>query len=227
MDEALVVLVRGIISFFTLLIFTRILGKQQIGQITFFDYILGITIGSFAASLTVDLGSAAWPHWVGLLTWIVLGVIMQFISLKFHGIAEYINDKPIIVIQDGKIIMDNLKITRFTLCELLSQLRIKGIFEVDKIKYAVIEANGQLSIIGYEQFFDLIGTLGIPKEEINPDNLIIFNGIMINENILGNKLNEAWVCDVLVNLGYNNTSEVCFAYLNKSKNLNVIGYSLK
>ena len=99
LNEALVVLVRGIIGFFTLLIFTRILGKQQIGQITFFDYILGITIGSIAATLTADLSSAAWPHWVGLFIWATLAFLLQVISLKSKKISKYINDKPIIVIQ--------------------------------------------------------------------------------------------------------------------------------
>ena len=69
MNEAAVVFVRGIIAFFTLLIFARLLGKQQVSELTFFDYILGITIGSIAATLTTDLSSRAWPHWVGLATW--------------------------------------------------------------------------------------------------------------------------------------------------------------
>ncbi|HCS72648.1 MAG TPA: DUF421 domain-containing protein, partial [Clostridiales bacterium] len=65
MGEGIVVIVRGIIGFFTLLIFARLLGKEQISQLTFFDYVLGITIGSIASELTVDLSSRAWPHWVG------------------------------------------------------------------------------------------------------------------------------------------------------------------
>ena len=62
MGEGIVVIVRGIIGFFTLLIFARLLGKEQISQLTFFDYVLGITIGSIASELTVDLSSRAWPH---------------------------------------------------------------------------------------------------------------------------------------------------------------------
>ena len=61
MSESLVVLVRAVIGFFSLLIFARILGKEQISQLTFFDYVLGITIGSMAADLTTDLSSKACP----------------------------------------------------------------------------------------------------------------------------------------------------------------------
>lgn len=67
MNEGLVVAVRSVIGFFSLLIFTRIIGKEQISQLTFFDYVLGITIGSIAASLTTDLSSRAWPHWIAVM----------------------------------------------------------------------------------------------------------------------------------------------------------------
>ena len=90
MNEGLVVLVRSIISFFTLLIFARLLGKEQISQLTFFDYVLGITIGSIAASLTTDLSSRAWPHWIGLLCWAGLGYLMELISMKWRYAAKYI-----------------------------------------------------------------------------------------------------------------------------------------
>ncbi|WP_461205999.1 DUF4363 family protein [Clostridium sp. DL1XJH146] len=134
MNEALVVLFRGIISFFTLLIFTRALGKQQLGEISYFDYILGITIGAFAAELTVDLSSTAWPHWVGLCTWTILGILMQYISLRSIKIAKYINDKPIIVIHNGKVLVESLKEIKFTFREILEQLRFKDIYDIKEVK---------------------------------------------------------------------------------------------
>src|SRR5690625_2352857 len=95
-NESLVVVVRSIIAFFTLLIFARILGKQQISQLTFFDYIAGITIGSIAASLTTDLTSRAWPHWVGLFMWALLVLIFQMVILKGRSLAKYVDGEPAI-----------------------------------------------------------------------------------------------------------------------------------
>ena len=109
MNEGLVVLVRAIIGFFSLLIFARILGKEQISQLTFFDYILGITIGSIASELTVDLSSRAWPHWVGLITWASLAYLMEIISLKWRYAAKYIEGEPAIVIMNGRIMEDVLR----------------------------------------------------------------------------------------------------------------------
>ena len=147
MNEGLVVFVRGVISYFSLLIFSRILGKEQISQLTFFDYILGITIGSIASELTVDLSSRAWPHWVGLLTWAGLGYIMRTISLKWRYAAKYLEGEPVIVIMNGKIMDDVLKKMRFALSDILGLLRDKDIFDLNEVEYAILEPSGKISVL--------------------------------------------------------------------------------
>lgn len=221
------VCVRGVISFFTLLIFTRILGKQQLGQITLFDYILGITIGAFAASLTVDLSSAAWPHWVGLLTWTVLGVLMQFISLKSKNTFLYINDEPMIVIYSGKILGDNLRKIKFTFNELLQQLRLKDIFDINEVKFAIVEANGQLSVLKKEQFQTLVNNMNIPEKNKNSDEELIFNGIIIDDNLSKFKVDRKWLLDQLNNQGFHSSIEVFYAFLDSSKKLKITTYKDK
>ena len=147
MNEGLIVLVRGIIGFFTLLIFTRMLGKQQVSQLTFFDYVVGITIGSTASTLTTDLTSRAWPHWVGLLTWSILCLILQLITIKSKTAEEFLDGQPTIVITNGKILEQSMKKFRYTIGDLLAQLRDKGVFDLDQVAYAVLEKDGQLSIL--------------------------------------------------------------------------------
>ena len=125
MNEALVVIVRGVIGFFTLLIFARLLGKQQLSQLSFFDYVLGITIGSIAASLTTDLTSRAWPHWVGLAVWTFLVGVLQLLTLKWRYASKYIDGEPTVVIMNGKIMENAMKKLRYRTSELLEQLRLK------------------------------------------------------------------------------------------------------
>lgn len=221
------VCVRGIISFFTILIFTRILGKQQLGEITFFDYILGITIGSFSASLTIDLSSAAWPHWIGLLTWIILGLTMQYVSLKSKNISQCINDQPIIVVQDGKIIGEALKSTKYTLSELLEQLRIKEIFDINEIKFAIIEANGQLSVLRKEQFHNLVCSMDISSSDSDLCSVLIFNGIVIDHNLKVNKLNREWLFNELKKQNFDDPIEVFYASIDLSKKLQIDSYKNK
>ncbi len=219
--------VRGVISFFTLLIFTRILGKQQIGQITFFDYILGITIGSFAASLTVDLSSAAWPHWVGLLVWIVLGIMLQIVSIKSKSISQYINDEPTIVVYDGKILGDNLKETKYTLTDLLEELRLKDVFDINEVKLTIIERNGHISILKKEDFQNMLNSMNISENNKNLNNELIFNGIIIDHNLSKLDLNRQWLFSELNSQGFDSHVEVFYAFLDSSMKLKIDSYKNK
>lgn len=227
LNEALVVCIRGIISFFSLLIFTRILGKQQISQITFFDYIIGITIGSIAGTLTVDLNTSAWPHFIGILVWIILGVLLQIISLKSKKVSTYINDQPIIIINNGKIIGENLKTTKFTFNEFLEELRLKDIFDINEVKYAIIEANGKLSTFKKDQFQNLVDSMNIQEKDKNLENELIFNGIIIDENLSKLKLNRKWLLDQLKSNGFDSPIEVFYAFMDSSKKLRIDSYKDK
>src|SRR5690625_1899563 len=113
MNETIVVIVRSVIAFFSLLIFSRTLGKQTISQLTFFDYILGITIGSIAASLTTDLTSKAWPHWVGLFVWVLLVYTLQVLVLKSRKVSKYIDGEPTIIVMNGKVLESAMKKLRY------------------------------------------------------------------------------------------------------------------
>ncbi len=109
MDETIVSVIRSIIAFATLLIFTRVLGKQQVGQLTAFEYVAGITIGSAASSLSIDLSIKPFPQWVALATWVLLVWGLQKVSIKHRWIAKVMDDQPTIVVQNGKILEQNLK----------------------------------------------------------------------------------------------------------------------
>ena len=147
MNEGLVVAIRGAISFFSLLIFARILGKQQISQLNFFDYIIGITLGSIAASLTTDLTSRAWPHWIGLITWVILGICLEKIAMANRSMGNLIDGEPVIVIAKGKILEKALKRVNYRISDLNAILRNKDIFNIEEVEFAVIEPNGQLSVL--------------------------------------------------------------------------------
>ena len=139
MNEGLVVLVRAIIGYFSILIFTKILGKQQISQLTFFDYVLGITIGSMAATLTTDLSSRAWPHWIGLFAWAILGYLFQLITVKWRFAAKMITGDPKIVIVDGLILEKSLKKMKYTAYDLVQLLRNKDVFDLKEVEFAILE----------------------------------------------------------------------------------------
>ncbi|WP_186430672.1 DUF421 domain-containing protein [Clostridium sp. BSD9I1] len=225
MNEGLVVFVRAIIGFFSLLICARILGKEQISQLTFFDYILGITIGSIAATLTTDLSSRAWPHWVGLITWATLGYLMELLSLKWRYAAKYLEGEPVIVIMNGKIMEDVLKKIRYTAAEILELLRNKEVFNVNEVAYAIIEPNGEISILKKPEYLPL--TLKDMNIKARPSGIgteIIYEGIIIEENLRQLNKDTKWLLKELKKHGINDPAEVYLLTLDPGGNLYIDKY---
>ena len=220
LSEALIVLVRGVIGFFTLLIFARILGKQQISQLTFFDYVLGITIGSTASTLTTDLTSSAWAHWVGLLTWAVICFTMQIATLKSKTVSSYIDGEPTIVVMNGKIMEDAMKKMRFRLSDLLEQLRGKDVFDLKEVQFAVLEKDGQLSVLKKPEYIPVT-----PKDMnlyTGPGGLtitLIYDGTIIPKNLKVINKDKEWLTDELRKKGINDVEDVFMAAIDKSNSL--------
>jgi len=212
LNEAAVVLVRSIIGFFTLLIFARLLGKQQISQLTFFEYVLGITIGSIAASLSVDLTSRAWPHWVGLFTWTAIVFTLQWISVRSPCAAKYLVGEPTIIIMNGQIMENNMRKIRYTTSDLLEQLRDKGVFDLNQVAYAVLETDGQLSVLLKPEFQPVTPQdLNITPQNVGPGVELVSNGIVIEENLKKINQDRLWLESQLKEHGIENFSEVFLA----------------
>ena len=215
LNETLVVIVRGVIAFTTLLIFGRILGKQQISQLSFFDYILGITIGSTASTLTTDLTSRAWYHFVGLLTWIVAVLLLQIVTMKWRYASKYIDGEPTLVVMDGKIMEDAMKRIRYTVDDLMEQLREKNIFKIMEIQYAILEKNGELTILKKPEFENVtIKDMNLPIEKRGIDTELIYDGIVIDKNLRQMNHDMNWLNNELQKQGIGSPSEVFYMCLN-------------
>ncbi len=225
MNEGLVVVVRAIISFFSLLIFAKILGKEQISQLTFFDYILGITIGSIASEATVDLSSRAWPHFVGLLSWAVLAYLMQYISLKWRYAAKVIEGEPTIVIMNGKIMDNVLRKMKLRVSDVLELLRNQGIFDLNEVDYAILEPNGSLSVLKKPEYLPL--TPKDMKIEVKPTGIsteLVYDGKLIEQNLRQMNKDKKWLMNQLKKHGIKDVSEALLVTLNDAGSLYVDKY---
>lgn len=228
MNETAIVLVRSIIAFGTLLIFTRFLGKQQVSQITFFDYILGITIGSMAANLSTDIATDAWPNWVGLLSWTVMVYIFQKVTVKSRQASVYIDGEPVIVIMNGEIMDEVMKKLRFRLSDLQEQLREKGVFDINEVEYAVVEKDGQLSILKKAEYLPLT-----PKDiNVRPEykgiaTELIYDGEIVKSNLKQLNKDEAWLKEQIAAKGFNEFAEVFLAVIASNGSLFIDGYDDK
>lgn len=225
MNEGLVVFVRAIIGFFSLLIFARLIGKEQISQLTFFDYIVGITIGSLSGSLTTDLSSRAWPHWVGLITWTALCYLMEKISLKWRYAAKYLEGEPAIVIMNGKIMENVLRKAKYSISDILVLLRNKEIFNLNEVAYAIIEPNGAISVLKKPEYLPL--TAKDMNITIKPSGIgteIIYDGMVIKENLRQLNKDEKWLYKELKKHGAKDPTEVFLLTLDPGGNLYIDKY---
>ena len=141
------IIIKPTLAFVLLLILTRILGKKQMSQMTFFNYVTGITIGSLAANIITFDDETIWHEVVGLIWWCFLTALLAYITLKSSMLRKVIDGKPSILIKNGVIQKNELKSTRINIEELTMMFREQSIFSIKDIDYAILEQNGQLSIL--------------------------------------------------------------------------------
>ncbi len=212
MEESLVVIVRSLISFFTLLLFTRLLGKQQMGNLTFFDYINGITIGSMAGTLATDLSSKAWVHWLGLIVYIMVVFSIQYFDLKSRFFSKVVDGEPTVVMQNTKILERNLKKSKLTKDGLFMLLRQKNIFDPTQVEFAIFEPNGTLSVLPKAEFQPVTPkNLNIPVSPAGLTTELIMDGILIDQNLKQRKKDKNWLDLQLKVHGIKDVKEISFA----------------
>jgi uncharacterized membrane protein YcaP (DUF421 family) len=139
MPVTVMVIIRSSVGFFLLLFFVKLIGKQQMEHITYFDYIVGITIGSIASTLSVQVNENAWSTMTGMAVWTLLAVLLAVISVKNTALRKIVEGIPEIVIQNGKVQIDVLRKNKVSFEDLMSMLRVKGAFRVDDVEFAVFE----------------------------------------------------------------------------------------
>ncbi|WP_336780179.1 DUF421 domain-containing protein [Paenibacillus illinoisensis] len=198
MEETWVVAVRSIIAFLTLIIYTRVLGKQQMGNLTYFDYINGITIGSIAGTFATDLSSKAWIHFVALTIFTIITIIFQYITLKNRTISKLMDSDPTVVIQNGKILEQNLHKMRVKFDELTMMLRQKDVFDITTLDYAILEPDGSLSVVLKPENQPVTAKdmhMHPPKSKLMTE--LIIDGVLIKQNLKERNKDLNWLTEQL------------------------------
>ncbi|RFU66484.1 DUF421 domain-containing protein [Bacillus sp. V59.32b] len=147
MPEWLHIVMRSVIFLVALFLITKWLGKKQISQLSFFEYVTGITIGSIASEVVMGLEKSIVNGILGIVTFAAAPFIVGFISLKSKPFRDFVEGKGSVFIKDGKIMEDNLKKERYTTDELLELLRRKDVYQFSDVEFAVLEPNGDLSVM--------------------------------------------------------------------------------
>lgn len=147
MNEYIEVLLRSLITFIGLLCLALLMGRKQLSQITFFDYVVGITIGSIAAIIAVDRSISVIEGTIAIVIWSVMPVIVGYIAMRSIKFRILVDGEPKVIIQNGVIINKNMLREKYNMGDLLMQLRDKGIFNISEVDFAILEPNGKLSVL--------------------------------------------------------------------------------
>lgn len=137
--------VRAAVFFVWLVVLARLMGKRQIGQLTFFDYVAGITIGSIAGT-TVTMLAPVWVGLTGLTTFSILTIVMAVATRASRSFARLVNGEPTAVVHQGQIVRDHLRKVGMTTSELASLLRQAEAFSLADVEFAILEPSGKLSV---------------------------------------------------------------------------------
>lgn len=206
--------------FVSLLLFTRILGKTQIGQLTFYEYITGITMGSIAGSMAAAEADQFWRHLYDLFLFFILTYVLSLLTIKSHPLRKIVEDSPTIVIENGCILRNNMKALRYDLDELNSQLREKNVFDISEVQYATIEPTGQLSVMLKADFQPLTkGDMNIHLQDPTFPVELIMDGQIIEENLTKRQLTHTWLTAQLALRNISSHSQVMYAVLDSKGQL--------
>lgn len=207
------IIVKPTLAFILLLIVTRALGKKQMSQMTFFNYVTGITIGSLAAEIITFDDQSIWHEVVGLIWWCLLTALLAYITLKSSKLRKVIDGKPSILVKNGVIQEKELKSTRVNIEELSMMFREQGIFSMKDVDYAILEQNGQLSILKIQDQITVSRKdMSIPTSQPKylPAEAII-DGRIIHKNLTSYGLNLQWLENQLNQQGITDIEDVFYA----------------
>lgn len=218
------VLIKGFIGFFTLFILIRIIGKKQLGELSFFNYITGIAMGNIAGDMIIHKDVRLIDAVIGMIIWALLTIILGFISLKHPKIRTILNGEPAIVIKKGVIDKAVLASLKINMDDLAMLLRNNNIFSIKDVDYAIMETNGQLSVLKKpEKEFpakkDLM--ISVDTRRCIPTEIIV-DGNIIYRNLKEVSLDEKWLGQQLKQLNITNIKDIFYAQLQEDGSLYVI-----
>lgn len=200
--EPIDIIIRTFLFILILFLITKLVGKKQISEITFFEYVSGITIGSIAAEVIMGLEQNISYGIIAILIFGLTSLFVDFTSLKSKKFRNILEGHGTVFIQDGKIQEDNLKKERYSTDELASLLRRQNVFRVADVEFAVLEPTGDLSVLLKKEnrpltAKDLQLTVASEKEP----QTIIMDGKIMNDHLARSGKNRAWLNIELQKLG--------------------------
>ncbi|OGO77194.1 MAG: hypothetical protein A2Y23_03760 [Clostridiales bacterium GWB2_37_7] len=214
MNEYISILTKSIATFLGLLLIARIMGRKHLSELTYFDHIVSITIGSIIASIAVDRSIKALDGIITTVVWSTLPILIGYISLKSLAFRKVVDSEPLIIIQNGKILDQNMRKTRYHMGDLQMQLRQKDVFDITEVEFAILEPNGKLSVLKKVAYNSLTPKdMNIFTNDKGLMTELVIDGQIMASHLKMLNLNTEWLLEQLKARNIKNVEDVVFAAL--------------
>ncbi|WP_245640472.1 DUF421 domain-containing protein [Neobacillus massiliamazoniensis] len=157
-------IVRTVVSFFILMIVSLWMGRRVNSKNTHHNFAIAVIIGSFISNMGFDYNLSFFPMLVAFISLIVIYFLLSIISTKSRRFRLWLSGQPTVVIENGKLLDENMKKIMYTIDDLNQQLREQGIFNIFEVEFALVEVSGKLSIMKKKDYQNVI------QKDINPSN---------------------------------------------------------
>ena len=205
---------RSISTYIILLVLGRIIGRKLISRITFFDFIVGITLGSIAVRIALGSQESPFLAIISAIVITILVVITDYLDIKSINFRKLVDGEAIILISNGKLLDYNLRKVKITINKLMMQLREKDIFNIDDVALAAIENDGELTVLPKVNKQPITtGDLNISTKYSGLISDIIIDGKIMYNNLKCTNYDEQWVREQLKTHNISKVEEVFYAGL--------------
>ncbi len=216
----LIVFVRTIILYILIIALMRLMGKRQIGQLQPSELVVSLIIADLAAIPMANIGIPLFSGIVPILTLFIGEALLSYVSLKSQYARRLLSGKPSIVVSKGELVEKELNKQRFSIDDLMEQLRIKNISNIEDVEYAILETGGSLSVILKTDKMPVIREdLDIKAQYKGLPITLIIDGHLIKENLPIAGINDNWLRNELRNNKIGSEKDVFFAFITPEKTL--------
>lgn len=222
-QESLTVLqwmLRAAVMFWWLLLMTKLMGQRELGHLSAFDFIVAFTVGGTAAGVLNNTRNGLLGAIAAIGTLTALDIAVSYLGLKNAKIRRILEDEPLVLVQNGRLIEDMMRKARYNLDDLLMELRQNNIANLHDVEFAILESNGKLSVIPKSQARPLQPRdLQIPTNYEGMPTVLIEDGNIIEDNLRNTNLDRTWLLDQLQQQNIANPGSVLLALLDTSGKL--------
>ena len=189
---------RTIVLYLVLILVVRLMGKRQIGEMEPAEFVVTMLVANLASIPMQDGGIPLFSGLVPILTVLGLELVLSWATLRSLAFRKVLCGKPVILIENGRILQSRLRQTRITLDELMSHLRPKDVLNPQQVQYAILETNGTLSVFPYpEHRPPSAKEAGVKVKPARLPVTLIEDGVLLKENLSRSGKDEAWVEETL------------------------------